>query len=253
MPLYGMHDQPARARSFGERAEAYDRGRADYPDALAEDLLAGGRRRVLDVGTGTGKAARLLARHGADVLGVEPDERMAEVARGTGIETEVAAFEDWEAAGRRFDLITCASAWHWLDPGRTLPRIPQLLVPGGLLARMWNIHVFDPEVLRELDAVYAELAPAVESFGHDPTGEPEPPDPFHGVPGMAVLPSRAYRWTETLTAGAWTDRIATYSGHRRLGPEALAALQARVAAVIDGFGGTISARMVTFCQLTRRD
>ena len=207
---------------------------------------------MLDIATGTGKAAALLVRHGADVLGVEPDERMAQVARSHGIPTEVAAFERWDAAGRRFDLITCASAWHWLDPAGTLPRIPDLLVPGGLLARFWNRNVLDEPVQRALDAVYADLAPSLASFGHDPTGEPEPPAPLCDVPGMSVLPSRTYRRTETLTARAWTDRIATYSGHRRLGAEALAGLQARIAAVIEGFGGAVTVHTVTLCLLTRR-
>src|SRR5205823_349765 len=115
VPLYGMHDQPARAQSFGDWADAYDRYRAGYPPALAADLLDGGRRTVLDIGCGTGKAAVALAERGGEVLGVEPDDRMARIARAHGIPVEVARFEDWDAAGRRFDVITCASTWQWLD------------------------------------------------------------------------------------------------------------------------------------------
>ncbi|MFC4033133.1 hypothetical protein ACFO3J_16795 [Streptomyces polygonati] len=44
------------------------------------------------------------------MLGVEGDERMAEVARSHGVEVEVGAFETWDDAGRRFDLVTCADA-----------------------------------------------------------------------------------------------------------------------------------------------
>jgi hypothetical protein len=39
------------------------------------------------------------------VLGVEVDKRMAEFARREGFDVEVAAFEDWDAAGRTFDAI----------------------------------------------------------------------------------------------------------------------------------------------------
>ena len=35
---------------------------------------------------------------------------------------EISAFEDWDAAGRSFDRVTSAQAWHWLD---MLPRRPR--------------------------------------------------------------------------------------------------------------------------------
>lgn len=92
------------AESFGADAGRYDRARPSYPQALVEAIAAasaGGD--VLDVGCGTGIAARQLASAGCQVLGVDPDPRVAEVARRHGLEVEVARFEDWQSAGRRFD------------------------------------------------------------------------------------------------------------------------------------------------------
>ena len=43
---------------------------------------------------------------GLPVLGVEPDGRMAEVARRHQVPVEVASFESWEPAGRTYDLLT---------------------------------------------------------------------------------------------------------------------------------------------------
>jgi SAM-dependent methyltransferase len=69
---------------FGEVAETYDRLRPSYPQQLIDDLRAltgiPERARVLEVGSGTGKATVLLAGAGFDVLGLEPDGAMAEVA-----------------------------------------------------------------------------------------------------------------------------------------------------------------------------
>lgn len=91
-----------RSRLFDQQAEAYDRFRPTYPDAVIDELLgpvpAG--LDVLDVGCGTGIASRQIAQRGAKVLGVELAPRMAEIARGHGIEVEIAAFEGWDAAGR---------------------------------------------------------------------------------------------------------------------------------------------------------
>lgn len=46
---------------------------------------------VVDVGCGTGVAARQFQAAGCRVLGVEPDLRMAELARQTGVDVEVAS------------------------------------------------------------------------------------------------------------------------------------------------------------------
>ena len=106
-----------RSRLFDEQAEAYDRFRPSYPDAVIDELLgpvpAG--LDVLDVGCGTGIASRQMAQRGATVLGVELAPRMAEIARSHGIDVELGAFEGWDAAGRTFDRVTSAQAWHWLD------------------------------------------------------------------------------------------------------------------------------------------
>src|SRR5579875_1636628 len=111
-----------RAESFGTVAANYDRFRPSYPPALIDDLVATGAHTVLDVGCGTGKAAVLLAARGLDVLGVEIDPKMAELARSHGVPVEVSSFEGWDAAGRMFDLLTCGQAWHWVDPARGVPK-----------------------------------------------------------------------------------------------------------------------------------
>jgi len=55
-------------------------------------------RDVLDVGCGTGIAARQFQAAGCRVLGVDPDARMAGLARRSGLEVQVATFETWDPA-----------------------------------------------------------------------------------------------------------------------------------------------------------
>lgn len=82
------------AESFGTDAEGYDRARPGYPDALVARVVAQSPGSdVLDVGCGTGIAARQFQAAGCTVLGVEPDARMAGFARARGLPVEVATFE----------------------------------------------------------------------------------------------------------------------------------------------------------------
>lgn len=248
-----VHANRARAESFGSVAEEYDRCRPACPDALADDLAALRPERVLDIGCGTGRAAVALAARGLSVLGVETDERMAEVARGHCIPVEVAPFETWDAAGRRFDLITCADAWHWIDPVAGAAKVAQLLHPGGTFARFWNYHQFDAPTVAALEADYRVHAPelAADSPGH-PRSTATPADPFAPQPAFTPAEVRVYPWTATLTAAAWTRLLATYSSHQQLPPARLSALQQALHTTITtSLGGTLHSHGEAYLLLTR--
>ncbi|GAA4390767.1 class I SAM-dependent methyltransferase [Tsukamurella soli] len=93
------------------------------------------------MGAGTGIASEQLAAAGARVLAVEPDARMAELARSKGVTVEPATFEDWEPAGRRFDLVTFARSFHWVEPVAAVAKVASVLRPGGRIAILGN-HAF---------------------------------------------------------------------------------------------------------------
>ena len=94
MPDSKPHDQRQAAESFGSDPERYDRARPRYPDVLIERIVAAAPGRlVLDVGVGTGIVARQFHAAGCEVLGVDPDARLAEFARHSGVEVEVSTFE----------------------------------------------------------------------------------------------------------------------------------------------------------------
>ncbi len=137
-PRLNLHTNRQRANSFGGAAENYDAFRPRYPDQLIDDVLAPHAHRVLEGGAGTGIASMQLIERGADLLAVEPDARMAAVARSKGIPVELATFEDWDPAGRRFDLVVFAASFHWVDPAVALPKIRGILDDGGKLALIWN-------------------------------------------------------------------------------------------------------------------
>jgi SAM-dependent methyltransferase len=152
------HQHRQVAESFGSDAERYDRARPSYPGALVERIVvASPGRDVLDVGCGTGIAARQFQAAGCRVFGVDPDERMAGLARQSGLEAEVATFEAWDPAGRAFDAVVAGQAWHWVDPVAGAAKAAQVLQPGGRLAVFWNAFQPPPGLGEAFAGVYRRV------------------------------------------------------------------------------------------------
>src|SRR5438270_13049063 len=150
------HEQRRMAESFGVDPARYDRNRPGYPAELVSRVVSlSPGADVLDVGCGTGIAARQFQALGCRVLGVDPDARMADFARSRGLDVEVAAFESWDAGGRTFDAVTAGQSWHWVEPVAGVARAGQVLRPGGVLAIFNHVFQNPPEV----NAVFAELFP----------------------------------------------------------------------------------------------
>jgi SAM-dependent methyltransferase len=220
-----VHEQRDRAESFGNVAEEYDRFRPTYPDALIDDLVALHPGRVLDVGCGTGKAARLLAARGLPVLGVEIDPKMAAVARSHGIEVEVASFEQWNAAGRRFDLVVSAQAWHWVDPAVGAPKLAGLLNPGGAAALFWNFEEIDEPTRVALDEVYRRLAPELLEPAEKRDDETHV-KLLEATGAFGDLTVQVNPGQRLLSVEHFVGKLGTQSDHLMLGPQRLADVQA---------------------------
>ena len=130
--------------SFGNLAETYDSVRPPYSEVLldrAQEVLElDHRSRVLDLGAGTGRVTRQLARRFADVVAVEPDERMralhGEALAGSA---EAIPLED---AG--VDAVFVGEAFHWFDAEAAIPEIARVLRPRGGLAILWT-HWWETE------------------------------------------------------------------------------------------------------------
>lgn len=253
------HQHRDLAEGFGSDAARYDRARPSYPAGLARAVLDGlPGSRVLDVGIGTGISARVFAEAGADVLGVEPDARMADLARSRGFTVEVAKFEDWDPRGRGFDAVVSGQAWHWIDPDAGARKAADALTPGGRLAVFWNIG----QPPTELAAAFADVYRRVE------TGLPFTPwaAPMTGYTGFtdraeggiqhsgrfAEPRQLEFGWTMTVTTEAWLDQVPTSGGHDRIAPERLAELLAGMGAAIDAVGGQFELAYTTVAVLADR-
>ena len=146
-------------------------GEADLVDSL---LPPGGS--VLDAGCGTGRVAIELARRGRDVVGVDLDPAMLDLARSkapdlTWIEGDLASTIVTDAAGaqRQFDAAVAAgNVMIFLERGTeaaVVANIAEHLRPGGALVAGFQLsdgymqlHVYDALAQRnglQLEARYS--------------------------------------------------------------------------------------------------
>ena len=242
-----------RAESFGSVADAYDRYRPSYPAELIDELAASHPQAVLDVGCGTGKAASLLVERGLSVLGVEIDPQMAAVARGHGIDVEVSDFEGWDDRGRRFDLITAAQAWHWVDPDAGARKAAQLMRPGATLALFWNHEEPDEATRTVLDGVFGRHDPSlIEAAHHIQAPDREP----HLVELQATgvfrdITTRDYPWQSTLPVGDFISRVGTQSALLTLGSSRRAAVLDELRSELGSLGDHVTLTGGTYTIIAR--
>ena len=239
-----------RSRLFEREAERYDRYRPGYPHEVIDELLGLNSEglSVRDVGCGTGIASRLMAERGAKVLGVEIAPRMAEIARRQGTEVEVAAFEDWEPAGRRFDRVTSAQAWHWLDLPIATAKAGSILRPGGRLCLIWNAGSHPDDLSDALAEVYARVLPspvhavfrgyAANRSTDRRSGLASEVAAIAAVPDFGAPTEKWFPWAHTYKRDEWLEQLLSRSDHTVLDPAVQERLFDGIASAIDDFGGS---------------
>jgi len=116
-------------------AETVQLDQADYATDLTEFLepMLGPTATIIDVGGSTGMVAGVLAsRLGARATVLDPSPDELAVAGAAGMETVAGLAEDYDAGGRRFDLVLlCQTIDHLLDPAATLAALRRVTGPRG--------------------------------------------------------------------------------------------------------------------------
>ena len=226
-----------RATIFGGGAEHYDRFRPAYPPEAIDVVTALRPRVAVDVGCGTGIAARQVAARGVTVIGVEPDPRMATVARRHGIDVTVTTIEDWEPV--ECDVLYAAQSWHWVDPAGGARIAAAAIRPGGRWVGLWNYENDDAFTEARHD-VYEHLAPELivdeEARGHLPL-EDSIAEELAATGAFGDLCTTQFEWADTLTVTDAVQRLASHSAHRLLPTDRSAAIDA---ALTDRLGDPVS-------------
>lgn len=149
-------------------ASRYDRSRPTPPPALL-DLLTRmislpRPALVVDLGSGTGLSTAIWGERADHVIGIEPNADMRqEAARKLTEHPHAAHIEYCEGLAHQTDLpdgcadiVTCAQAFHWMEPRATLAEVARILRPGGLFAAY--DYDWPPTIHWELDQLAQEVA-----------------------------------------------------------------------------------------------
>ena len=138
-----MSSSPTPDVDFGRIAPRYDELRnigerwPELVDLLVREGDLRGRR-VLDVGSGTGRLATILVeRYGCKVWGVDPEPEMIEVARTKvppGVGLKLGRAEDLPFKDGWFERVAMTLVLQLVDRPRAFAEAIRVLQPGGRLA-----------------------------------------------------------------------------------------------------------------------
>ena len=106
---------------------------------------------VLDIGCGTGKFSRLLAKHADRVVAIDLSPNMIEVAKQrsrqyANIDFQVGDILQWEFPVEQLDAIVSIATIHHLPVESLLPKLKSALKPGG---RLVILDLLDYENLQD--------------------------------------------------------------------------------------------------------
>ncbi|MDE2363056.1 MAG: class I SAM-dependent methyltransferase [Hyphomicrobiales bacterium] len=149
----------AASEGFAAHADAYARGRPEYPpqavDWLRETLRLAPGKTAVDLGSGTGKFLNTLRQTGADMVAVEPVAAMREqlLQKNSDVQALEGTAEAIPLPDASVDAVVCAQAFHWFANPRAMSEIRRVLKKGGALGLIWNVRDESVPWVRAITAI----------------------------------------------------------------------------------------------------
>ena len=129
---------PSAEKRYPEHLEVLDETIDPNLSLAVMSRLVGENKRVLDIGCASGYFARLLKRHGCEVVGIDVNEAALAAARAHCVQTVHADVEAVPLASLipnlRFDVVVCGDVLeHLMNPARLLEQVRTILTDDGYL------------------------------------------------------------------------------------------------------------------------
>ena len=135
--------------THANKANSYDLGRPDYPsdffNYLYNEIGFNKNNTIADIGCGTGKITRHFLEFGNEVVAIEPDGDMLNLANERltiypNYTSFQKAAEATDIETGSIDHIFCGNAYHWFDRKKVVPEFQRILRTDGkiVLATLGN-------------------------------------------------------------------------------------------------------------------
>jgi ubiquinone/menaquinone biosynthesis C-methylase UbiE len=130
---------------FTDKAENYDKFRLNYSIEILDcfyDYSFNKDSIIADIGSGTGKLAKIFLENGNIVYAVEPNDNMRNMAisKLNDLKNFISingSAENTTLEDKIIDFVVVGQAFHWFDAPKALDEFRRILKNNGVLALIW--------------------------------------------------------------------------------------------------------------------
>ena len=146
---------------FTEKADNYDKYRLDYSIEILKPLYHYNFNEnsvIEDIGSGTGKLAKVFLENGNTVYAVEPNNDMRNMANKSlkGFNKFISingSAENTTLQSGIVDFVVVGQAFHWFDAPKALTEFKRILTNNGVLLLTWYSRKTDTPFWNEYENI----------------------------------------------------------------------------------------------------
>jgi len=146
---------------FTEKADNYDKYRLDYSTEILQPLYHYNfnvNSVIADIGSGTGKLAKVFLENGNTVYAVEPNNDMRNMAdKSLKIFNNFISIngsaENTTLQNGIIDFVVVGQAFHWFDAPKALTEFKRILTNNGVLLLTWYSRKTDTPFWNEYENI----------------------------------------------------------------------------------------------------
>lgn len=237
---------------FNEDAINYDKYRPTYPEKLFRDIInyssTDEGSNSLEIGIGTGQATESILQTGCCVTAIELGDKLSNFVRNkfrkyNNFNVINADFMTLPLKLNSYDLVYCATAFHWLSLEEGYRKVHDILKYGGTIALFWN-HPFPnrkDDISNKVNRhVYDKYRPADKEITEFNKRNCERRTRELMQFGFKDVETKLYHRVRTLTSDSYIGLLNTYSDHQALDDKTKNAFEAEMKTSIDKIGGKIN-------------
>ena len=254
---------------FDSAAEKYQLMRPGYPEELYQEVFSycpvNEESLVAEIGIGSGQATMPVLKRGCRLVAIEPGSSFAEICRHrfkefSGFSLINCRFEDADLPEKGFDMVYCASAFHWVDEKTGYEKVYAILKKGGCFVRFAN-HPLpaanDLKLAEDIQKLYLDYYyPYVSKKPEYPRGFTERQSIDLAAKaaeyGFTDIRHHLFKRIRTLRAEQYAWLLGTYSDHLSLPEKVRREFFMKIEQVIDDHGGLICVHDTIDLELARK-